>query len=130
MPENNQGLFVLRRFRFLPGSRMLLLKVSAKLLLVITIRLIPNLPQYRTQFHIGQTYNLSESTVCRTITKIENALIQSGQFTLPGKKSLQENDMAIEIILVDATEQAIERPQKNRNHIIAARKNIIPKKPK
>jgi len=68
--------------------------------------------EYRTQFHIGQTYNLSESTVCRTITKVENALIQSGQFTLPGKKNLQENDMAIEIILVDATEQAIERPKK------------------
>lgn len=68
--------------------------------------------EYRTQFHIGQTYDLSESTVCRTIVKIENALIQSGQFTLPGKKNLQENDMAIEIILVDATEQAIERPKK------------------
>jgi hypothetical protein len=68
--------------------------------------------EYRTQFHIGQTYDLSESTVCRTINKIENALIQSGQFTLPGKKKLQENDMVIEIILVDATEQPIERPKK------------------
>ena len=68
--------------------------------------------EYRTQFHIGQAYDLSESTVCRTITKIENALTQSGQFTLPGKKNLQENEMAIEIILVDATEQAIERPKK------------------
>jgi hypothetical protein len=57
-------------------------------------------------------------------------LIQSGQFTLPGKKKLQENDMVIEIILVDATEQPIERPKKNRNHIIAARKNATPKKPK
>ncbi len=43
---------------------------------------------------------------------IENALIQSGQFTLPGKKKLQESDTIIEIILVDATEQAIERPKK------------------
>ena len=68
--------------------------------------------EYRTQFHIGQTYDLSESTVCRTINKIENALLQSGQFTLPGKKSLQESDTIIEIILVDATEQAIERPKK------------------
>ena len=44
--------------------------------------------EYRTQFHIGQTYDLSESAVCRTINKIENALMQSGQFTLPGKKRL------------------------------------------
>ena len=68
--------------------------------------------EYRTQFHIGQAYDLSESTVCRTIIKIENALIQSGQFTLPGKKTLQESDTLVEIILVDATEQAIERPKK------------------
>ena len=68
--------------------------------------------EYRTQFHIGQSYGLSESTVCRTINKVENALIQSGQFTLPGKRKLQESDTLIEIILVDATEQAIERPKK------------------
>ncbi len=70
--------------------------------------------EYRTQFHIGQTYDLSESAVCRTINKIENTLIQSGQFTLPGKKKLQESDTFIEIILVDATEQAIERPKKKQ----------------
>jgi hypothetical protein len=39
----SQRCLYLRRFRFLTGSRMLLLKVSAKLLSVITIRLIPNL---------------------------------------------------------------------------------------
>ncbi len=86
--------------------------------------------EYRTQFHIGETYNVSESTVCRTITKIENALIQSGQFTLPGKKKLQESDMLLEIILVDATEQAIERPKKNKDCIIAVSKNAILKKHK
>ncbi len=77
---------------------------------------------YRTQFHIGQTYDLNESAVCRTIVKIENVLIQSGQFTLLGKKKLQENDMAIEIILVDATEQAIERPKKQRLHYSGKKK--------
>jgi hypothetical protein len=71
--------------------------------------------EYRTQFHIGETYQLSESTVCRTINKIENLLIQSGQFILPGKKKLQESDTLIEIILVDAKEQAIERPKKTEN---------------
>ena len=71
--------------------------------------------EYRTQFHIGQTYDLSEATVCRTINKVENALVQSGQFTLPGKKTLQESDTFIEIILVDATEQAIERPKKTKS---------------
>lgn len=68
--------------------------------------------EYRTQFHIGETYQISESAVCRTINKIENMLAESGQFTLPGKKKLQENDTLIEVVLVDATEQAIERPKK------------------
>ncbi len=70
--------------------------------------------EYRTQFHIGETYGVSESTVCRTINSIENVLIASGQFTLPGKKKLQESDTVIEIVLVDATEQPIERPKKTK----------------
>jgi hypothetical protein len=68
--------------------------------------------EYRTQFHIGQTYGISESAVCRTIQKVEDSLVESGQFTLPGKKTLQASETTIEIILVDATEQAIERPKK------------------
>ncbi|HUF38505.1 MAG TPA: transposase family protein, partial [Anaerolineales bacterium] len=31
--------------------------------------------EYRTQFHIAQAYGVSESTVCRTIQKTEDALI-------------------------------------------------------
>jgi hypothetical protein len=68
--------------------------------------------EYRTQFHIGETYGVSEATVCRTINKIETMLMNSGQFRLPGKKKLMESDTTIEVILVDATEQAIERPKK------------------
>jgi len=40
--------------------------------------------EYRTQAHIAHTYGLSESAVCRTIRAIENALLRSGEFTLPG----------------------------------------------
>ena len=45
--------------------------------------------EYRTQFHIAQAYGISESAVCRTIQKVDDAMIHSGQFQLPGKKSLQ-----------------------------------------
>jgi hypothetical protein len=31
--------------------------------------------EYRTEFHIAQLYGISESTVCRTIQKVENALV-------------------------------------------------------
>ena len=86
--------------------------------------------EYRTQFHIAQTYGISESTVCRTVRKIEDVLMQSGQFRLPGKKALQPSDTVIEIVVVDATEQAIERPKKSNDDTTAARRNDIPRRPK
>jgi hypothetical protein len=79
--------------------------------------------EYRTEFHIGLTYGVSEATVCRTIRKIEDALLQSEQFHLPGKKKLRSSDTAIEIVLVDATEQPIERPQKNNASITVAKRS-------
>jgi hypothetical protein len=84
--------------------------------------------EYRTEFHIGLTYSVSESTVCRTIKKVENALIQSKQFHLPGRKALQPSDTVIEIVLVDATEQPIERPKKDNAGITAAKRSVTPKK--
>ncbi|MCW5198587.1 hypothetical protein VU07_04275 [Desulfobulbus sp. F4] len=40
-------------------------------------------------------------------------MIKSEQFHLPGAKEIQSGRMEIGIILVDAAEQPIERPQKN-----------------
>ena len=60
--------------------------------------------EYRTEFHIGITYDVSEATVCRTIRKVENVLMKSGEFRLPGRKALQPSDTLIEVVLVDATE--------------------------
>jgi hypothetical protein len=84
--------------------------------------------EYRTEFHIGQTYGVSEATVCRTIKKVEDALIKSKQFHLPGKKVLQPSDTVIEIVLVDATEQPIERPKKDNAGAIAAKRSVTLKK--
>jgi hypothetical protein len=84
--------------------------------------------EYRTEFHIGLSYGVSESTVCRTIRKVEDALIKSEQFHLPGKKVLQSSDTVIEIVLVDATEQPIERPKKGKKGITAAKRSVTPKK--
>ena len=84
--------------------------------------------EYRTEFHIGLTYGVSESTVCRTIQKVENVLIQSKQFHLPGKKRLKTSETTIEVVLIDVTEQPIERPKKDNAGIIAAKRSVIPKK--
>lgn len=86
--------------------------------------------EYRTEFHIGLTYGVSESTVCRTIRKIEQVLIKSKQFHLPGKKALQAGEASIEIVLLDATEQPIERPKKTNASITVAKSDDTPKKHK
>ena len=84
--------------------------------------------EYRTEFHIAQSYGLSESTVCRTIQKVENALVRSGKFRLPGKKALQSSETVFEVVLVDVSEQPVERPKKAKNGITAAKRSAIPKK--
>lgn len=86
--------------------------------------------EYRTEFHIGLSYGVSESTVCRTIQKIENVLIQSKQFHLPGKKRLNTRETTLEVVLVDVTEQPIERPKKDNAGIIVAKRSVTPKKHK
>ena len=84
--------------------------------------------EYRTEFHIAQSYGVSEATVCRTIRKVEDVLVRSKKFRLPGKKALQPSDTVFEVILVDASEQPVERPKKARNSTTAAKRGDIPKK--
>ncbi len=84
--------------------------------------------EYRTEFHIAQSYGISESAVCRTIQKVEDVLVRSGKFRLPGKKVLQPSDTVFEVVLVDVSEQPIERPKKAKNGITAAKRSIIRKK--
>lgn len=84
--------------------------------------------EYRTEFHIAQSYGISESAVCRTIRKVEDALVRSRKFRLPGKKALQPSDTVFEVVLVDVSEQPIERPKKAKIGITAVKRSAIPKK--
>ena len=70
------------------------------------------LREYRTYFHLGQSYGLSESACWRSCRWVENVLIKSKKFRLPGKKALLKSDMDFEVILIDAVESPIERPKK------------------
>jgi hypothetical protein len=82
--------------------------------------------EYRTYFHIGQSWGVTESTACRIIRKIEKVLSSARIFTLPGKKSLYQSEPVIKAVVIDVTESPIERPKKNRNNFIAARRKSIP----
>src|ERR1017187_10448397 len=81
--------------------------------------------EYRTQFHIGETYGIHESNVGKNIIRIENILKKCKKFELPGKKKLSGTNHQYEVIIVDATESPIERPKKSNISIIQGkRKNI------
>lgn len=84
--------------------------------------------EYRTEFHIAQSYGVSEATVCRTIRKVEDVLVASKRFRLPGKKALQASDTVFEVVLVDVSEQPIERPKKAKTGITAAKRSVTLKK--
>ena len=45
--------------------------------------------EYRTFFHIAMSCGVHESSVCRTIRRVEDILTKSKTFNLPGKKKLQ-----------------------------------------
>ena len=83
--------------------------------------------EYRTEFHIGVSYGISESAVSRTVKKIEDALIKSEIFHLSGGKSMScRSDL--KTVLIDASEQPVERPKKRAAAITAERKNASLKK--
>ena len=86
--------------------------------------------EYRTQFHIAQSYGVSEATVCRTILRVENTLLRSGQFRLPGKKALREPDAALEGVVLDASESPVERPKKDSAATTVASRSATPTRPR
>ena len=84
------------------------------------------LREYRTYAHIAASYGIAESNMHRTIKWVEDTLIKEGTFSLPGRKALLQSDMKYEVILVDATESPIERPEKNSIDITLGRKSDTP----
>lgn len=68
--------------------------------------------EYRTLFHLAMDYGISEPSASRILRAVEDRLIGSGLFSLP-KKLPQGEGMDWDVVVVDATEVAIDRPQKN-----------------
>jgi hypothetical protein len=68
--------------------------------------------EYRAYFHIAQSWGVHESTVCRIVHRVEDQLIKSRKFSLPGKKALSSAEREWSAIIVDVEESPIERPKK------------------
>ncbi len=81
------------------------------------------LREYHAYAHIAASYGIAESNIYRGIKWVEDTLIRDGTFSLPGRKAPLKSNMEYEVILVDATESPIERPQKNKDGTIRGRKN-------
>ena len=98
-------------------------KLSIENMLLMTLEYIR---EYRTYFHISQSYGVSESTAYKTVRWIEDTLIKHPDFALPGRKALLKSDVEYEVILIDATETPIERPKKSKSIFTQEKRKNIP----
>lgn len=70
--------------------------------------------EYRSQFHIGVSWELHETTVGRIVRKVEDLLIKCGKFRLPGQRQLYQPGWEWQVMVVDVAEMEIERPKKTK----------------
>ena len=80
---------------------------------------------YRTMQNLAFDYSVSKSRISDAVKWVENVLVKDGTFALPSKRELIKDDTEISIVIVDATEQETERPQKNSVNPTPASKNAI-----
>ena len=97
-------------------------KISIENMLLMTLEY---LREYRTYFHISQSYGVSESTAYKTVRWVEGTLIKDPDFALLGRKALLKSDIEYSVVLIDATETPIERPKKSKGTFTQERKKDI-----
>ena len=102
------------------GGRKNKLNIENQLLMALEY-----LREYRTYFHIGKSYGISESSAYKAIKWVEDRLIKHPDFALPGRKALLKSDHEYEVICVDVAESPIERPKKNKGISTQARRKDI-----
>ncbi len=86
--------------------------------------------EYRTFLHTATSYGYSESQGWRIVRRMEDMLIRSGVFRLPGKKALLKMQGAVlgKIVVVDVGESPVERPKKSSGATTQAKRKGIHKK--
>ncbi len=98
-------------------------KLSVENSLLMTLEYIR---EYRTYFHVSQSYGVSESSTYKTVRWVEDTLIKHPDFALPGRKALLKSDVEYDVVLIDATETPIERPKKSKSTFTQGRKKSTP----
>ncbi|QQT58744.1 helix-turn-helix domain-containing protein [Acinetobacter johnsonii] len=72
--------------------------------------------EYRTFFHLGMSYGISETSAIRITRVIEDTLIGSGKFNLP-KQLPNRDEVDWEVVVIDATEILVQRPKKTEEMV-------------
>lgn len=72
---------------------------------------------YVTQLYVGFLFGIDDSRVCRLIQKLEPLLAQI--MAIPQERTLKQEDLEL---LIDATEQSIERPKKRQKVFYSGKK--------
>jgi Helix-turn-helix of DDE superfamily endonuclease len=103
------------------GGRESKLVVEDRLLMALEY-----LREYRTYFHISQSYGVSESNAYKICRWVEDTLIKDKRFALPGRKALLKSDVEFKIVLVDASESPIQRPKKDKSSTTQAKRSATP----
>lgn len=78
--------------------------------------------EYRSYFHIGSSWGVSEATVYRIVRWVEDHLMQCGQFRLAGKKQLVRGFGSPQTVVMDVTETPIERPKRRQRQFYSGKK--------
>ena len=73
---------------------------------------------YITQMFVGFLFGIDDSRVCRIIQKLEPIL--AGELSLTKTKHLSQEE--VETLIIDATEQPIERPSRNQKRYYSGKK--------
>lgn len=92
----------------------------------ILLMALEYLREYRTYFHISKSYGVSEGYAYKLIRWVEDTLIKSKVFSLPGRKALLKSDVEYEVILIDASETPIQRPKKSNASTTQGKRNDTP----
>jgi len=82
--------------------------------------------EYRAYRNIAFDYGVGKSTIGNSIVWVEDTLIKDGSFSLPSKREMQRMDNEICVVVVDVTEQEIERPKKVKAIGTLVRKSDTP----
>jgi hypothetical protein len=94
------------------------LKTEDQLLLTLIY-----LRQYHTFLQLGEMFSISESYAQKRYQFISSQLLKV--LEVPDKQTLEKEDLTV---LIDVTEQAIERPEKKQRQYYSGKKNSIPSK--